>query len=174
MQLKSMTGRCFLMAALVALPVTSFAASTPVAGDREDTQTLELMKNLGFAANDAADQAAVLESAAFSTNTTWEVHAQRLQALKDDVNEMGRIVSRLEERRNALSAAGRDSLDHVTALLKEMAANSQTAIQFLNADQQNFWLASYKKNVGNLATESAQLANSVGRTIALDKAQGKR
>jgi hypothetical protein len=174
MQLKSMTGRCFLMAALVTLPVASFAAPTTVAGDRDDTQTLELMKNLGFAANDAADQASVLESAAFSTDTTWEVHAQKLQALKDDVNEMGRIASRLQERRNSLSAAARDTLDHATALLREMAANSQTAIQFLNADQQNFWLPSYKKNVGNLATESAQLANSIGRAIALDKARVKR
>lgn len=167
MTLKSMTGRCFLITALAALPVASFAA------DRDDTQSVELLKNLAYAANDASDQASELDAAAFSTNASWEVHAQRLQALKDDVNEMGRIVGRLDERRASLSASDRDSLDHATALLKVMAANSQAAIQFLNGDQQNFWSPSYRKSVSSLVNESTQLASSIDHAIALDKARVK-
>jgi hypothetical protein len=173
MKLKSLTARSFLMAALVALPVATFAASTPVASDRDDSQSLELMKNLAFTANDAADQASELDAAAYSSSVTWEVHAQRLQALKDDVNEMGRILTRLDDRRASLSAPDRDSLDRAGTILKDMATNSQAAIQFLNADQQNFWQSSYRKNVSNLSNESTQLASSLDHAIALDKARMK-
>jgi len=172
MTLKSMTGRCFLMTALAALPVASFA-STLSAADRDDTQSVELMKNLAYAANDASDQASELDAAAFSSNASWEVHAERLQALKDDVNEMGRILTRLDERRASLSPSDRETLDHAAALLKNMAANSQSAIQFLNADQQNFWQPSYRKNVSSLVNESTQLASSIEHTISLDKAHAK-
>jgi hypothetical protein len=170
MKLKSLTARSLLMAALVALPVATFSASTP---DRDDSQSFELMKNLAFAANDAADQASELDAAAYSSSVSWEVHAQRLQALKDDVNEMGRILTRLDDRRASLSAPDRDSLDHAGTILKDMATNSQAAIQFLNADQQNFWQSSYRKNVSNLSNESTQLASSLDHAIALDKARMK-
>src|SRR4030095_16583128 len=96
-----------------------------------------------------------------------------LQALKDDVNEIGRIVSRLEDMRGSLSPATVEALDRAAGLVKEMAANSQSAIQFLNADQQNFWMPSYRKNVSNLVNESTQLAGSVSRAIAQDKARNK-
>jgi hypothetical protein len=173
MNLKSITGRSFLMAALIALPAASFAATRPTAAAREDVQTMELMKDLDTAAGDAADQASMLESATFSSNTSWEVHAQKLQALKDDVNEIGRIVSRLDEMRGTLSPADVDGLDRALALVKDMAANSQSAIQFLNADQQNFWMPAYRKNVTNLVSESAQLSSVVNRAIAHDKARAK-
>jgi hypothetical protein len=172
MTLKSMTGRCFLITALAALPVASFAATHP-APNRDDTQSVELMKSLAYAANDASDQASELDAATLSANATWEVHAQRLQALKDDVNEMGRILTRLNERRASLSASDRDTLDHANTLLKDMAASSQSAIQFLNADQQNFWLPSYRKNVNSLVNESTQLASSLDHAITHGKAHGK-
>jgi len=163
MHLKSVTGRSLLMAALVALPVISFAA-TPAA---------DLMKNLEVAANDAADQASELESAALETNVSWEVHAHKLQALKDDVNEIGRIVTRLDEMRSSLSPAALDTLDRVVPLAKNLAANSQSAIQFLNADQQNFWTPSYRKNIVTIENESNQLAAMASRAIALDKSRSR-
>ena len=172
MRLKSITGR-LLTTALLGLPIVSFAASRPLTPDRDNTPALELMKNLENAANDAADQASMLETAAFAANASWEVHAQKLQALKDDVNEMGRIVSRLEEMRASLSPADVDGLDRAAALVKDMAGNSQSAIQFLNTDQQNFWIPSYRKNVTSLVNESSQLAGTVGRAIALDKARAR-
>jgi hypothetical protein len=172
MHLKSITGRSFLMAALVGLPIVSFAATR--ATDRDNPAAIELLKNMESAANDAADQASTLDSATLSTNASWEVHAQKLQALKDDVNEIGRIVSRLEEMRTSLSPADLDSLDRATALAKEMAGNSQAAIHYLNVDQQNFWSPTYRKSLSNVETESLQLASTVSRALAVDKARVKR
>jgi hypothetical protein len=148
MHLKTITGRSFLMAAMLALPLASLAAVAPA----------DLMRNLETAANNAADHASELESAAFATNVSWEVHAQKLQALKDDVNEIGRIVTRLDELRGSLTTAGQDSLGRVVSLAREMAASAQSAIQFLNVDQQNFWSPSYRKNLAIIETDSSQLA----------------
>ena len=173
MNLKSITGRSVLMAALVVLPAATFAATRTAAVGRQDAASVDLMKDLEVAANDIADQSSTLDAASLSSNVSWEVHAQKLQMMKDDVNEIGRIVSRLEDMRGSLSPAAVESLDRAAALGKEMAANSQAAIQFLNADQQNFWLPTYRKNISNLVNESTQLAGSVSHAIAQDKARGR-
>ena len=160
MTLKSMTTSGLLAIALSALPAASFAATN---------QSTEIMKDLEARANNAADQAAEIQANVFSSNASWEVHADKLQAMKDDVNEMGRLLSRLDEMRAQLGQEDREVVNRASALLKEMAANTTTAVQYLNTDQQNFWTPSYRKSVENLVNESNQLSTALNRVIALDK-----
>jgi chromosome segregation ATPase len=131
------------------------------------------MKDLDARADDAADQASELQANLLTSNSSWEVHAQKLQALKDDVNEMGRLLARLEEVRGTLGAEDREVLDRAAVVLKEMAANTTAAVQYLNVDQQNFWIPSYRKSVNNLVNESSQLSSSLNRVIALDKTRAR-
>ena len=160
MTLKSMTTSTLLAIALSALPAASFAATN---------QSAEIMKDLEARAGDAADQAAEIQASVFSSNTSWEVHADKLQAMKDDVNDMSRLLSRLDEMRAQLGPEDREVVDRASALLKEMAANTTTAVQYLNTDQQNFWTPSYRKSVENLVNESNQLSAALNHVIALDK-----
>lgn len=127
------------------------------------------MKEFEFTANDAADQASAIQSSTLSSNIGWQVHAQKLQALKDDVNEMARLLGRLDEMRNSLTPSDQAAIDSAAAILKELAGNTTAAVQYLNADQQNFWMPAYRKSIGNLENASSQLANSLAHAIALDK-----
>jgi hypothetical protein len=89
--------------------------------------------------------------------------------MKDDVNDMGRLLSRLDQMRVQLGPEDREVVDRASALLKEMAANTTTAVQYLNTDQQNFGMPSYRKSVENLVNESNQLSAALNHVIALDK-----
>jgi hypothetical protein len=162
MKLKSIVASSFLITSLT-------LAAAPV----RPTTAYDALKDLQVVANDAADQAAVLQSSMFSSNLGWEVHASKLQALKDDVNEISRMLSQLEGRRDSLTEADRVVLDRSMVLLKEMVSNTQSAVEYLNNDRQNFWTPTYRRSINNLVNETDQLAHSLGQVLSLDKTRDR-
>jgi hypothetical protein len=165
--LKSISASCFLAATLAALPTVSLARSvSPV---HANEQAAEALKDLSLKAADAADQAAALDANTRSTGLGWESYVPYLQSLKDDVNDMGRIVSYLSDMRSSLTPADRAALDRAGSTLKELADNTTAIVEYTNRDHQNYWTATYHRYVTNLMNESGELSGSLSRTLELDR-----
>src|SRR5215467_11282706 len=116
--LKSISASCFLAAALAAIPAVSAAASV----------NFETLKDFELRAADAADQAAFLDANTRSPQLGWESYSTRLEALKDDINDMGRLLALLEERHDSLAPSDREVIDRAAPVLRELADNTTAAI----------------------------------------------
>jgi hypothetical protein len=113
----------------------------------------------------AAYHASQLESYTNNPEITWELHADQLQRIRHDVNDMGKRLCRLETIRRDLSPWEQQALSQVAPQLQYMADNTTDAIHYVNQYENNFWVPSYKSYTQNLYHE----ANTVSRTIHNDK-----
>ena len=172
MKFKSLTLTSCLAAAITALPALSLAA--PKSVEPVGTEAFEVLKDFRAQAYQAAEHASELQSIVRSPNYgSWEDHAYELEALKNDINKMGQILSQLEKIRDSAAPSERAAIDRAAPLLKLMADNTRAAVQFLNKHQGNFWLPAYGKDIDNLANESRQLSSSMGQFIQFAKVHSK-
>jgi hypothetical protein len=173
MTLRSLTLSGCLAAAMVAAPVLSLAATKPTAPERDRrgarTEALELLKQLQGKAYLAAEHASELQSTTHSPNASWQIHALRLEALKEDVNTMGRQLSQLETIRDSATPWERKAIDEAAPLLRLMADNIQAAMKLVSDTPGTLWVPAYQKHVDNLAGECDRLHSSVGQVVKFAK-----
>lgn len=119
----------------------------------------------------AREQAATLQS--FSDNQTlgWQEHAFYLSQLRDEVNDMGAKLCRLETIRSAVSPWQQTVIDKVEAELHLMAAHTQKAIDFGNNNRERLWAPSYQAHVDNIYEEARALTNTLDNAIHYAHAQ---
>jgi hypothetical protein len=65
-------------------------------------------------------------------DVSWQSHADMLVRIKEDVNNMRRIVAKLQEEREEASPWQQQAIDRMVPMLKEIAANTSAAIEHLN------------------------------------------
>jgi UDP-N-acetylglucosamine enolpyruvyl transferase len=154
--LRSLTATPILVAALTAVQPVS--AKSVNYSDLQNQQAVELLRDFDTAAAHSANVAADLDS---NARSSWQMQATGLADLRDTINDMGRVLARLQEMREALPPADRQLLETATTMLREIAADAQSAVQALNADQRNLWRPAYREHIVNLAAESRRLASSL-------------
>ncbi len=165
-----MTWKNFLMigvaaGALAVLPEATFAASNQTCASvkalRAGNDGSVLLDNLLMDAHNASVETEDLESMLHSTSVSWETHAAVLNRLRDDVNDMGEDLCRLEAIRATAPVWQQKAIDGTAAPLRLMADNLQDAVAFLNNHRDDLWMAQYGNYIHNLSTESARITHSV-------------
>ena len=66
------------------------------------------------------------------SNVGWQSHSSRLNDMKNDVNEMGKIVADMQQQRSEGSPWQQAAIDRVYPLLREMADALTATIKHLN------------------------------------------
>jgi hypothetical protein len=95
------------------------------------------------------------------TNAAWESHAATVEQMKDHINAAGRTLTKLDEaRKNALPWQA-TAIDRIKPLLKEIAANTQNAIQYLNKSPKRLTTNEYKDYIEANADVAEKLAGLV-------------
>src|ERR1700744_2675812 len=90
-----------------------FLFSTPLSAQKQENP--EVTKLLA----DARDRAAELSRDAdemeslIRTDVSWKTHAAMLETVKDHVNELGRIATLLEQKRDSASAWQQQAIDRM-------------------------------------------------------------
>ena len=64
---------------------------------------------------------------------TWESHANKLTEIRGHVNQMGKVVGKLEHFRPAASAWQQQAIDRIVPVLKQLAFSVQNSIDHLAA-----------------------------------------
>ena len=110
-----------------------------------------------------------LQQDAYETDLTWQVHAQKLNRVRRDVNSMGEDLCRLQTIRRELSPAQKKMLDRVAPRVRSLAANTEAAIKTLNKNHDTLYAANYPQRVGQIYQEATSLSKSVNNFLVLAK-----
>ena len=160
---------CLLASApvLFGAPVTTGPDVNPSTARRAAELLSDIRENAAGLSKDAGE----LQVWSVGNALDWESHAAELQMIRDDVNIMGKELARLEQIRGSAEPWEQQAIDRAEPLLKELAANTKNAIQFLNDNRDRLYAPEYHEMVSNLFNESSRLRQWVRDFERLEKTQ---
>ncbi len=124
-----------------------------------------IFRDVQVDAQQALSHADRLRSFTEDPNLGWETHASQLEGLKDDINDIGAKLCRLETIRRVLAPWQQREIDQMATTVRLMADNAQDAIQFVSAKQDELWLGTYQKYLNNIDDEAESLTRSVTNAV---------
>ena len=122
----------------------------------------QIFKEVQADARDAMDHADTLETYIDDPYLDWYAHAEQLDDLKQDVNDIGARLCRLETIRRAVAPWQQHVIDNIAITERLMADNAQDAIIYGNAHRDTLWTGTYGENLTNLASEAASMKRVAG------------
>jgi hypothetical protein len=151
---KSLLGTSLVFLTLSIPPVlTAFQTEDPA--DSEEVSTL--LAEARTQAYQLSVDAATMESYTRS-NLSWETHAAAITQMRAHINAAGRTLAKLEEVRKTASSWQGTAIDRIRPLLKEIASNTQTVIDYLNENPKRLFVAEYKDHIETNADVAGQLS----------------
>jgi hypothetical protein len=160
-----------LAASLLLFPVFTLGAATPVQSE-ENSEVARLLA-------DARDKAVVLSrdadelEALTRSNVSWESHAAMLDTMKDDVNDLARIVEQLNAARSSASPWQQQAIDRMIPLMKELAANTTAAINHLRENQIRPTSGSYTEYLKANRETAHELADMISSFVQYGQTRAK-
>jgi hypothetical protein len=124
-----------------------------------------IFKEIQSDAQQALYHADMLQSFAPDPHMTWDAHADELEYLKGEINDIGAKLCRLQTIRRVVAPWQQNAIDQILSDTQLMADNAQDAIVFGSTHRTELWLAAYQKNLNNLEDEATALAHSVGNSV---------
>jgi len=116
------------------LAVVSLSPVLQAAGTSEDS------KEVSDLLSQAKTQAAQLKSDAdqmdilAQTNVSWERQANKVNAIRNDVNNVVKTIAKLNDASDAASPWQKTAIDRINPLLKGMADNTTSIIEHMNRE----------------------------------------
>ena len=129
--------------------------------------------------SDARDKAAVLSRDADEmesltrSEASWQSHAAMLDTMKDDVNDMAKIVEKLEVPQNSASQWQRQAIDRMVPLLKELASNTTAAINHLNEERNRPTSSEYAEYLRQNSETARELSDLVSSFVQYRETRAK-
>jgi hypothetical protein len=96
-----------------------------------------------------------------------------LESVKEHVNNMGRIIDKLTATRSSGSELQEQAVDRILPLLKELAANTTAAINYLNQNKTRPIGEPYTQYLKENADTAHQLASTVSSLFEYEKTMNK-
>ena len=107
-----------------------------------------------------------LETYERGSGVSWEIQADQLDMIKQEVDDMGTRLCRLESIRRVLAPWQQAEVDRIAKAVQLMADNTQDAIVYLGAHEEELWVPAYQKYTNNLYQEAGTLAESLSNAVA--------
>lgn len=116
--------------------------------------------------------AATLESYTRS-NLDWRSHAAQIARIKEHVNKAGSILSQLHAAREDAQPWHQDAIDGITPVLKELASNTESAINHVNENPKLLKDPTYEQYLKSNAQLASELSAAVGNIVDYDNTKTK-
>jgi hypothetical protein len=149
-----------------------FAVPLLFAVEQENPEITKLL-------SDAREKAAVLSRDADEmesltrSDVSWQSHAAMLGTMKDDVNDMGKVVEKLEASRNSASQWQGQAIDRMVPLLKELASNTTAAINHLNEERNRPTSGEYAEYLRQNSQTARELSDLVSSFVRYRETRAK-
>lgn len=140
------------------VPGSPTAASYTWDFEVEANSTFQDLETLARQTRDDADQ---FQTYSRDEAVSWEVQSDQLNILKQEVNDMGARLCRLETIRRVLEPWQQAEVDRIAQQVQLMADNTQDAIVYLAGHEHDLWVPTYQKYANNLYKEAASLTQSL-------------
>lgn len=135
------------------------AAWKPAFGD--PVEASRLLQQAKTSAAQLRRDTAQMETYAKS-KITWEGHAHQISAIKEHVNDAGKVLAQLHDASEGAEPWQQDAIDRITPMLHDMASNTEAIINHLNEHQGRTWVPEYQEYVKS----NAETANDLHRLIS--------
>jgi hypothetical protein len=89
----------------------------------------------------------------------WELQGDQLNILRQEVNDMGDKLCRLESIRRVLAPWQQAEVDRIAEEVQLMADNTQDAIVYLNGHERELWVPTYQRYAITSTTKRGRLPN---------------
>jgi hypothetical protein len=136
------------------------AEDNPSGSSQEVNQLLSQVKTEAIALERDCDEIATW---AAGKQLSWESHAQKLDLIREHVNQAGRLLSNLRDARDEASPWQQQAIDRIHPLLKELADNTQGMINHLNDKKSTFHLSD---EYGDYAKAGCELAKDLATLVS--------
>ena len=158
----------FVLVAVFLLP----ALGRPAGLREESPQLAQVLNEARMEAAELAKDADETESL-IRTQASWQTHADMLNRVKEHVNNMARIIQKLESERSSGSELQEQAVDRSLPLLKELAANTTAAINYLNQNKSRPPGDPYTQYLKDNADTAHELASTVSSLYEYQKSMAK-
>ena len=104
---------------------------------------------------------------------SWESHAMKLDQIRDEVNSLGVLVTKLNDQKTKASPRERQVIDRVTPMLKELASKVQVAIDGVKNNPEHVQTFGYRDDYSAIAEISSKLAAQISDLVQYDQLNAK-
>lgn len=112
-----------------------------------------------------------LDSMTPSRQLNWTTHAQSLDTLKEQVNQLGRTLTNLEELKPQANEGQRMAIENARPHLVGVAEEVTRAIELLSDNRKNVYWLEYTETVNNLHSRAASLYETVDTIMDYENAR---
>lgn len=160
-----------MIGALVAVTLTlGFAPQLQAAQSRANAEVTGLLDQAAVEAAQLSRDADEMESLLHS-DVSWQTHADMLNRIADHVNELGKIVAKLNSTYESGSEWQRQAVDRILPLLRELASNTTAAINHLNSNKERPTTPDYVQYLESNANTAHQLAQMTADLVKYAKSR---
>lgn len=131
----------------------------------------DMLADLESKAIEARRDAAMLESTRRNPNLSWQSQSSHLTTMKEHINEMGRMLTELENMKPQATLFQEKAIEAARPHLEDMAKRVEQGIQWINEDRRNISKAEYKNNLHGLWSNADQLYRNVDTIIDYHEAR---
>lgn len=170
MNSRSKHTRSIIGALAVVTLALGFAPQLRAAQRNANAEVTGLLDQAALEAAQLSRDADEMESLLHS-DVSWETHADMLNRVADHVNELGKIVAKLNSTYESGSEWQQQAVDRMLPLLRELASNTTAAINHLNANQERPTTPDYVRYLESNATTAHELAQMTSELAKYAKAR---
>jgi len=137
-----------------------FAIPAVAAGPAESDRVSQLLADAKVYAFQLRSDAEQLESFSRS-NASWESHAEVITHMREDINKMGSLLTKMQENRAAAAPWQQTAIDRVNPVAKELATNTTAAIDRLARNPKRLNTGDYQNYLEAIGDAAANLAATI-------------
>jgi hypothetical protein len=153
-----------------AIPVTVIVVTPDYSAAQ--IEATDLLKQIRTSAAELSKDSDQLTSL-MRSNVSRASYAASLDRIKTHINKTGTELSELQELRNEVAPWQQDAIDRITPLAREIAANTESAINHLNDTPINLYDQNYKDTLQSIADDTRQMKQNVSDFLDMAAAQQK-
>jgi hypothetical protein len=139
---------------------------------RDSPQVMKLLKEARSEATRLRTETVKLESYK-NGRLSLQTHGLQLEATKDHVNELGKILDKLEARKAEASPWQEKAIEGIRPLLEELAKQTTRAIAHLNQNPRQLQHPDYHDVLEDKAALASQLANLLDDQVKYGEAKAE-
>jgi hypothetical protein len=124
-----------------------------------------IFQELETLARQTRGDAEQLQTFSRDEGVSWETQGDQLDIIRQEINDMGAKLCRLESIRRALAPWQQAEVDRIAQDVQLMADNAQDAIVYLDNHEQALWMPTYQKYSNNLYREAGALTDSLSDAV---------
>jgi hypothetical protein len=132
----------------------------------------QLLKEVRAASHPLTVSAEKLRSLRYA-GSSWQGHASELSLLRENVNDIGEKIQRLQAIRHVIEPWQQEAVDSVTKAGVTLASSTEAAIRHLNDNRTFLWSDTYRSHLASLGQGADQMKQSVSLHLEMSSTQEK-